>query len=85
MSTQLQYGSINLKADNEGTMTKLKNITQKQRSSLGLGTGLQDAVSGRKETNGMAERAIQTIRRLALTPLKGVEENAGILVAQLGI
>ena len=85
MSTQLQYGSINLKADNEGTMTKLKNVTQKQRSSLGLGTVLQDAVSGRKETNGMAERAIQTIRRLALTPLRGVEENAGILVAQMGI
>ena len=81
MSTQLQYGSINLKADNENTMTRLKNVIQKQRSSLGLGTVLQDAVSGQKETNGMAERAIQTIRRQALTLLKGTEENAGILIA----
>ena len=83
MSTQLQYGSINLKADNEGTMTvtRLKNVIQKQRSSLGLGTVLQDAVSGQKETNGMAERAIQTIRRRALTLLKGTEEHAGILIA----
>ena len=81
MSTQLQYGSINLKADNEGTMTRLKSVIQKQRSSLGLGTVLQDAVSGQKETNGMAERAIQTIRRQALTLLKGTEENAGILIA----
>ena len=81
MSTQLQYGSINLKADNETTMTRLKSVIQKQRSSLGLGTVLQDAVSGQKETNGMAERAIQTIRRQALTLLKGTEENAGILIA----
>ena len=29
----------------------------------------------------MAERAIQTIRRQALTLLKGTEENAGILIA----
>ena len=57
MSTQLQYGSINLKA----AMTRLKSVIQKQRSSLGLGTVLQDAVSGQKETNGMAERATQTI------------------------
>ena len=81
MSTQLQYSSINLKADNETTMTRLKSVIQKQRSSLGLGTVLQDAVSGQKETNGMAERAIQTIRRQALTLLKGTEENAGILIA----
>ena len=81
MSTQLQYGAINLKADNEGTMKKLKQVIQKQRSSLGLGTVLQDAVSGQKETNGMAERAIQTVRRQALTLIKGMEEHAGILVA----
>ena len=43
MSTQLQYGSTNLKADNQGTMTKLKNVIQKQRNSLGLGTVFQDA------------------------------------------
>ena len=34
MSTQLQYSSINLKADNETTMTRLKSVIQKQRSSL---------------------------------------------------
>ena len=56
LSTQLQYSTINVKADNEGTMMKLKQVIQKQRAALGLGTVLQDAVSGQKETNGMAER-----------------------------
>ena len=75
MSTQLQYDSINLKADNEGTMTKLKNVIQTQRSSLGLGAVLQDAVSGQKETNGMAERAIQTIRRPFSQEQKKTQES----------
>ena len=81
MSTQLQYQTINLKADNEGTMKKLKQIILKQRSALGLGTTLQDAVSGQKETNGMAERAIQTVRRQDLTLIQGLQEQAKVLIA----
>ena len=81
MSTQLQYQTINLKADNEGTMKKLKQIILKQRSALGLGTTPQDAVSGQKETNGMAERAIQTVRRQALTLIQGLQEQAKVLIA----
>ena len=57
LNTQLQYGTINLKADNEGTMMKLKQVIQKQRANLGLGTVLQDAVSGHKEINGIQEHA----------------------------
>ena len=34
LSTQLGYGTINLKADNEGTMMKLKQVIQKQRANL---------------------------------------------------
>ena len=39
---------------------KLKQVIQKQRSSLERGTVLRHAVSGQKDANGMAERAIQT-------------------------
>lgn len=81
LSTQLQYGTINLKADNEGTMMRLKQVIQKQRASLGLGTVLQDAVSGQKETNGMAERATQTVRRQGTTFIRHLEKRAGILIA----
>ena len=81
LSTQLQYGTINLKADNEGTMMKLKQVIQKQIANLGLGTVLQDAVSGQKETNGMAERAIQTIRRQGTTFIKHLEERTGTHIA----
>ena len=41
----------------------VKQVIQKQRAALGLGTVLQDAVSGQKETNGMGERAIQSSPR----------------------
>ena len=81
LSTQLQYGTINPKADNEGTMMKLKQVIQKQRANLGLGTVLQDAVSGQKETNGMAERAIQTIRWQGTTFIKHLEERTGTHIA----
>ena len=81
LSTQLQYGTINLKADNEGTMMKLKQVIQGQRANLGLGTVLQDAVSGQKETNGMAERAIQTIRRQGTTFIRQHEEGTGTCIA----
>ena len=81
LSTQLGSGIINLKADNEGTMMKLKQVIQKQRAALGLGTFLQDAVSGQKETNGMAERAIQTIRRQGTTIIRHLEARTGIYIA----
>ena len=81
LSTQLQYGTINLKADNEGTMMKLEQVIQKQRANLGLGTVLQDAVSGQKEINGMAEKAIQTIRRQGTTFIRQLEERTGTCIA----
>ena len=60
---------------------KLKRIIQKQRAALGLGTVLQDAVSGQKETNGMAERAIQTIRRQGTTLIRHLEARTGTCIA----
>ena len=81
LSTQLQYGTMNLKADDEGTMMKLKQVIQKQRAALGLGTVLQDADSGQKETNGMAERAIQTIRRQGTTLTRHLEARTGTYIA----
>ena len=70
-----------MKAGNEGTLMKLKQVIQKQRAALGLGTVLQDAVSGQKETNGMAERAIQTVRRQGTTLIRHLEARTGTYIA----
>ena len=66
-STQLGYSSICLKADNEGSCKAVKEQVQKKRGALGLSTTLADSVPHARETNGAAERAIQTVRRLANT------------------
>ena len=70
LSTQLQYGNDEAEAGHS-----------EATSDLGLGTVLQDAVSGQKETNGMAERAIQTIRRQGTTFIRQLEERTGTHIA----
>ena len=77
-STQLGYSSICLKADNEGSCKAVKEQVQRKRGSLGLSTTLADSVPHAHETNGAAERAIQTVRRLANTFLDAVRSKAKI-------
>ena len=76
--TQLGYSSICLKADNEGSRKAVKEQVQKKRGALGLSTTLADSVPHAHETNGAAERAIQTVRRLANTFLDSVRSKAKI-------
>eukprot|EP00439_Symbiodinium_sp_Y106_P081421 s148_g20.t1 len=68
-TTQLGYNSIVLKSDNENSAKALKDKVQKIRSSLGLSTTLQESIPYDHESNGAAERAIQTVRRQANTLL----------------
>ena len=77
-STQLGYSSICLKADNEGSCKVVKEQVQRKRGALGLSTTLADSVPHAHETNGAAERAIQTVRRLANTFLDSVRSKAKI-------
>ena len=77
-STQLGYSSICLKADNEGSCKIVKEQVQRKRGALGLSTTLADSVPHAHETNGAAERAIQTVRRLANTFLDTVRSKAKI-------
>ena len=77
-STQLGYSSICLKADNEGSCKAVKEQVQRKRGSLGLSTTLADSVPHAHETNGAAERALQTVRRLANTFLGAVRSKAKI-------
>jgi hypothetical protein len=67
MSTQLGYSSINLKADNETTCQAVKKAVQKMRGAMGVSATLVDAHPYSSQSNGAAERAIQTARRQANT------------------
>ena len=77
-ASQLGYSSICLKADNEGSCKIVKEQVQRKRGALGLSTTLADSVPHAHETNGAAERAIQTVRRLANTFLDTVRSKAKI-------
>ena len=78
MASQLQYSNIILKGDNENTMQTLKAAIQKKRTAQGMGTHLQDSVTGQHQTNGIAERMIQTVRRQALCHVQMLQEKAGL-------
>ena len=62
---QLGYSEINVKADNEGVCRSLKIALQKMRGAHGLSTTLLSSVPHDHESNGLAERAVQTVRRHA--------------------
>ncbi|CAE7229693.1 GIP [Symbiodinium sp. CCMP2592] len=79
-TTQLGYNALVLKADNENAAKALKDKVQKVRSSLGFSTTLQESIPYDHESNGAAERAIQTVRRQANTILDELRERT-----QLGI
>ena len=79
-TTQLGYNSIVLKADNENAAKALKDKVQKIRSSLGLSTTLQESIPYNHESNGAAERAIQTVRRQANTLLDELRERTGLSI-----
>ena len=74
-STQLGYNSMVLKADNENAAKAVKDKVQKIRSSLGLTTTLQESIPYDHESNGAAERSIQTVRRHANTLLDELRER----------
>ncbi|CAE7300201.1 unnamed protein product, partial [Symbiodinium sp. CCMP2456] len=76
MASQLQYSNIILKGDNENTMQTLKAAVQRKRTAQGMGTHLQDSVTGQHQTNGIAERMIQTVRRQALCHVQMLQEKA---------
>ena len=48
-------------------MTALTNSIRTKRSQMGYTTDLQESVAGLSESNGLADRAIQTVRRQAVT------------------
>ena len=62
----------------EGSCKIVKEQVQRKRGALGLSTTLADSVPHAHETNGAAERAIQTVRRLANTFLDTVRSKAKI-------
>ena len=79
-TTQLGYNSIVLKSDNENSAKALKDKVQKIRSSLGLSTTLQESIPYDHESNGAAERAIQTVRRQANTLLDELRERTQLSI-----
>ncbi|CAE7493858.1 GIP [Symbiodinium sp. CCMP2592] len=79
-TTQLGYNTLVLKADNENAAKALKDKVQKVRSSLGLSTTLQESIPYDHESNGAAERAIQTVRRQANTILDEVRERTQLAI-----
>ncbi|CAE7812347.1 GIP [Symbiodinium sp. CCMP2592] len=79
-TTQLGYNTLVLKADNENAAKALKDKVQKVRSSLGLSTTLQESIPYDHESNGAAERAIQTVRRQANTILDELRERTQLAI-----
>ncbi len=79
-TTQLGYNSIVLKSDNENSAKALKDKVQKIRSSRGLSTTLQESIPYDHESNGAAERAIQTVRRQANTLLDELRERTQLSI-----
>ena len=78
LASQLQCISINLTGENENTMQTLKAAIQRKRTSQGMGTHLVDSVTGQRETDGIAERMVQTVCRQALCHVQMLQEKAGI-------
>ena len=79
-TTQLGYNSIILKSDNQNSAKALKDKVQKVRSSLGLATTLQENIPYDHESNGAAERVMQTVRRQANTLLDELLERTQLSI-----
>ena len=63
MSCQLGYQQVTIKGDNESTMKSLKKSFQQLRGTLGLRTLMEDSIPHDHASNGLVERATQTVRR----------------------
>ena len=73
--SQLGYTNMNFRGDNESAAKSLKDSVQKARGVMGLGTILQDTKSYIHQSNGLAERTVQTTRRQANTFLDALREK----------
>ena len=81
MTTQLGYSEVNLKGDNEGVCQALKQAVQRMRGSLGLATTLVESVPFDHESNGLAERAVQTARRHCNTLMDELRSKTGLTLS----
>ena len=59
-------------------MTALKNAIRKKRSQMGYTTNVQESVPGISETNSLAERAFQTVRRQAVTLVQALQARCRV-------
>ena len=73
--SQIGYTNMNFRGDNESAAKSLKDSVQKARGVMGLGTILQDTKSYIHQSNGLAERTVQTTRRQANTFLDELREK----------
>ena len=76
MSCQLAYQQVTTKGDNESTMKSLKKSCQQLRGTLGLRTLIEDSIPHDHASNGLVERAIQTVRRQGKAVLEDLKKQA---------
>ncbi|CAJ1425309.1 unnamed protein product [Effrenium voratum] len=74
-SMQLGFGGLVVQADGEPSTKQLLKSVQEARRRLGLSTEIRLSGTDQHQSNGAAERAIQTIRRLANTYRKSLEQK----------
>ena len=79
-SMQLGFGGLVVQADGEPSTKQLLKSVQEARRRLGLSTEIRLSGTDQHQSNGAAERAIQTIRRLANTYRKSLEQKIGAQV-----
>ena len=65
-------------ADGERSTRQILRAIQHARASLGLSSEVRTTSRDQHESNGQAERTVQSVRKLANTLLAFAEEKAGV-------